>query len=113
MALQEHWLYHFEHKELVDFCNERSFNVALKSVDDKDPLPPQCRPRGRGGVTIIWKKDIDSMVYLVSDDDDRIQALMIHTSFGDLCIINAYMPCRGSKDVEDSHGTYFRKLQKS
>ena len=75
MALQKHWLYHFEQKELVDFCNERGFNVALKSVDDKDPLPPQCRPRGRGGVAIIWKKDIDSMVSLVSDGGDRIQAL--------------------------------------
>ena len=103
VALQEHWLYHFEQKELVDFCNERGFNVALKSVDDKDPLPPQCRPRGRGGVAIIWKKDIDSMVSLVSDGGDRIQGLMIHTSYGDLCIINAYMPCRGSKDAEDSY----------
>ena len=103
VALQEHWLYHFEQKELVDFCNERGFNVALKSVDDKDPLPPQCRPRGRGGVAIIWKKDIDSMVSLVSDGGDRIQGLMIHTLYGDLCIINAYMPCRGSKDAEDSY----------
>ena len=28
---------------------------------------------------------------------------MIHTSYGDLFIINAYMPFRGSKDAEDSY----------
>ena len=99
-GLVKHWLYHFEQKELVD---ERGLNVGLKFVDDKDPLPPQCRPRGRGGVAIIWKKDIDSTVSLVSVGGDRIQGLMIHTSYGDLFIINAYMQCRGSKDAEDSY----------
>ena len=41
---------------------------------------------------------------MVSDGGgDRVQGLLIHTSYGDMCIINAYTPCRGSKDVEGSY----------
>ena len=45
IALQEHWLYHFKQRELVEFCNERGFNAALKSVDDADHL---TRSAGKG-----------------------------------------------------------------
>ena len=110
VALQEHWLYHFEQKELVKFCNKRGFNVALKSVDDADPLSPQCMPRDRGGVAVIWRKDIDSMVSVVMDGGDRLQGLLIHTSGGDLCIINTYMHCRGSRDAEDNVRDYLMHI---
>ena len=75
----------------------------MKSVDDADPLTPQCRPRGRGVVATIWKKDIDSMVSPLLDGGNRIQGLLVHTSCGELCIINVYMPCRGSRDSEDNY----------
>ena len=37
------------------------------------------------------------------DNGDRLQGLLIHTSGGDLCIVNAYMPCRGSQDADDNY----------
>ena len=49
IALQEHWLYNYEKKNLSDFCGEKGFSTFLKSVDDDDPLLPTCRPRGKGG----------------------------------------------------------------
>ena len=103
IALQEHWLYHFEQRELVEFCNERGFNVVLKSVDDADPLPPQCRPRGRGEIAMIWKKNIDQMVSPVSDGNNRVQGLVINSAVGEVCILNVYMQCRGSRDAEDNY----------
>ena len=83
IALQGHWLYHFEQRELVEFCNERGFNVVLKSVDDADPLHLQCRPRGMGGIAIIWKKNIDQMVSPVSDGNDRVQGLVVNSAVGE------------------------------
>ena len=29
--------------------------------------------------------------------------VLVHTSCGELCIINVYMPCRGSRDSEDNY----------
>ena len=102
IALKEHWLNHFEQRELVEFCNETGFNVALKSVDDVYPLPSQCRPRGRGGIAMIWKKNIDQMVSPVSYGNDRVQGLVVNSVDGDLRLLNAYMRCRCSRDAEDN-----------
>ncbi|MEW8548319.1 MAG: endonuclease/exonuclease/phosphatase family protein, partial [Candidatus Thiodiazotropha sp.] len=104
VALQEHWLYHFEQQELKKFCDERNFNVAVKSVDECDPILPHCRPRGMGGVAVLWNKEIDSMVTVVPDGGVRIQALLVQTKVGDICLINTYMPCRGktNSDVDYS-----------
>lgn len=72
IALQEHWLYNFEQKEIVAFCAERNFNVAIKSVDDDDPLSPHCRPRGMGGVALMLDREIDSRMKIVLDGGRRI-----------------------------------------
>ena len=45
---------------------------------------------------MIWKKNIDQMVSPVSDGNDRVQGLVINSAVGDVCILNAYMPCRGA-----------------
>ena len=50
IAIQEHWLYKYEKKNMSEFCTEHGFSVVLKSVDDTDILLPDCRPRGKGGV---------------------------------------------------------------
>ena len=43
------------------------------------------------------------MVSPLLDGGNRIQGLLVHTSCGELCIINVYMPCRGSRDSEDNY----------
>ena len=48
IAIQEHWLYNYEKKNMSEFCAEQGFSVVLKSADDTDPLLPNCRPRGNG-----------------------------------------------------------------
>ena len=52
---------------------------------------------------MIWKKNIDQMVSPVSDGNDGVQGLVVNSAVGDMCILNAYMPCRVSRDDEDNH----------
>ena len=56
----------FEQRELAQFCNERGFNVALKSVDDAGPLHSNA-DKGLGTIAMIWKRDIDHMFFPMSD----------------------------------------------
>ena len=43
------------------------------------------------------------MVSPVSNGNDRVQGLVVNFGVGDLCILNAYMPCRGSCYAEDNY----------
>jgi exonuclease III len=93
VCIQEHWLYNFE----VPVITEGLDNIcaAVKCVDDEDPISPLQRPRGKGGVAIIWKKDIDHLVTALEDGGDRIQCIIINANGTKLCIACTYMPCRG------------------
>jgi hypothetical protein len=40
-------------------------NYAAKGVDINDPLLPISMPRGYGEVAVIWKNEIDHILWLV------------------------------------------------
>ena len=46
IAIQEHWLYNYEKKNMSEFCTEHDFSVVLKSVDDTDPCSQIVVPEG-------------------------------------------------------------------
>ena len=100
IVVQEHWLYSYEKRNMSDFCAEQGFSVALKSVDDDDPLLPTCRPRGKGGVGFMWSRELDSLVEIVHDGDSRMLVMLLRAQECSICMINVYMPCRGLSNSE-------------
>jgi hypothetical protein len=57
----------------------------------KLPVPVSALPRGHGGVTTMWNKDLHQPLTL-EDGSDRV----VVTKEENIVVINAYLPCRGS-----------------
>jgi hypothetical protein len=57
ILLQEHWL--FNYKLPVLECIHPNLNAAGKATDDENPIPAIQKPRGYGGVAILWNKSLD------------------------------------------------------
>ena len=57
LAIQEHWLFSFQLGSIE--TNFVSHHAYSKAVDDNDPLPPNQKPRGYGGVSILFRKNMD------------------------------------------------------
>ena len=64
---QGHWLYSFEKPHLETIVEAEGWGVAIKSVDDDDPIGPQSRPRGKGGVATLWSKKLNSHINILQD----------------------------------------------
>lgn len=101
ICIQEHWLYNFEQSTLDNFCAENNFESFIKSTDDSDPISPLQRPRGKGGVAILWRENISKNIKKIPDGSSRICGVMCDTVKGPVTIINVYMPCRGLKLSDD------------
>ena len=101
ICLQEHWLYNFEQSTLDDFCAENNFDSYIKSTDDSDPISPLQRPRGKGGVAILWRENIPKNIQKIPDGSNRICGVTCNTEKGPITIINVYIPCRGLKLSDD------------
>ena len=97
IAIQEHWLYGFEKGKLIDFCEKQRICMMIKSTDNNYPLTPLQRPRGKGGVAILWSKRLDQYVTTLVNP---ICAIQVETLQGRLIIINCYLPCSGNKEAE-------------
>ena len=72
-----------------------------KAVDSGDPILPVQRPRGYGGVVVLWRKEIAHLVQDLPDGGNRIKYIEIKGNMPILAV-SVYMPCRGLKEnVED------------
>ena len=69
-----------------------------KAVDDSDPIPPIQKPRGYGGVGILWRKSLNHLVTVLEDGSERIQCVRVKTAEGPILIISVYMPSKGRGD---------------
>jgi hypothetical protein len=98
LLLQEHWLFNFE-KHLLNSILE-NFNAAAKSVDDDDPIPPIQKPRGYGGVAVLWHKKLDKQVQVIDSGNSRIQAILLKAKPRDTLIICCYMPSAGTRESD-------------
>ena len=77
-AIQEHWLYNYDQKNMEDFCELHGFTASLKSMDDVDPSLPSCRSRGKGGVGFLWSKELNSAVEVAKDRSERLFVLLLN-----------------------------------
>ena len=101
VAVQEHWLYGFEKGKLIDFCEKQGFSTMIKSSDDNDPLTPLQRPRGKGGVALLWSICLDKHVTILNQEGGtRVCVIQVETHAGPVTIINCYLPFRGNKEAD-------------
>ena len=98
ICLQEHWLFNFEVNNLSDMFS--NCHWIAKSVDDLNPIGPTQRPRGFGGVAIIWKDSINHMITKLDDGNERLVCIQIDVEPDPIILICIYMPCRGSKRAD-------------
>ena len=89
LSIQEHWLFRFEVNVLTDLFPE--YEYVAKCVDDNNPLSPIQRPRGYGGVAILWDKSLKD-VRKLEEGSERSAAIQLE----DYVITTSYLPCRGT-----------------
>lgn len=86
--MQEHWLFNFEQNYLSTIHPDYDF--IAKSVDDEDKIPATQRPRGYGGVGILWRKSIPAKKL----PDGSVRTIVLQIS--KFTLVNTYLPCRGT-----------------
>ena len=96
--MQEHWLYRFETVIAQQVFDNSNYHI--KCVDDLDPLPPIQPPRGRAGTAILWSKSLNNRITPLPDGSDRVIAVEIDVKPRKICLINVYLPTRGSADCD-------------
>ncbi|CAG2242590.1 unnamed protein product [Mytilus edulis] len=94
VLIQEHWLFNYE-KELLK-QHHSDFITLSRQIDDNEPFSPISRPRGHGGIAILYRKSMSTMFSQLPDGDNRIQAIEISTTKDPICLINVYLPSRGT-----------------
>ena len=72
------------------------FTSFTRHVDDFDPISPISRPRGYGGIAVIYKKILSPSITHLPDGDQIIQAIEIITNEISICLVNIYLPARGT-----------------
>ncbi|CAG2211406.1 unnamed protein product [Mytilus edulis] len=93
----------FEQENIGDLFSKTSW--TCKSVDENNPIPPTQRPRGYGGVAILWKQSMDHLVEKIEDGSERIICIKLKVKPKPILLICAYMPCNGSKQAK----THFKE----
>ena len=86
LLLQEHWLFNFEQDILKQY--QTDFTSFTRHVDDFDPISPISRPRGYGGIAVIYKKTLSPSITHLPDGDQIIQAIEIITNEKLICLVS-------------------------
>ena len=107
LALQEHWLFNFQLPDIEKRFTTHS--VHSRAVNEDNPLPPIQKPRGFGGVAILYKKDINLQIKKLSHGGNRIVTKEVYST-PLLCICSVYMPSRNSKNNSSDKESYMHCL---
>ena len=97
LLIQEHWLYTFEQDELTR--NISNWHYCARSVDEYEGIAPTSRPQGHGGIAILWRPELTPYIRKLEDGNERILPILVEAEFGDLVLINCYLPSGNSKDA--------------
>ena len=104
VLLQETWLMPHE-LGLFDSIDGDFCSFSQSSVDDSSLLVG----RPYGGLSILWRRNLAQSSQIVGYDDDRMLALKLSCSFGEIMIMNVYLPYF-SRANYDEYITYLGKL---
>ena len=99
ILLQEHWLFQCQ----IDYLGELGNNICFigKGVDKNNPIEPTQMPRGYGGVAVLWKDKLDSVIRPLEDGSERIQCIELSFFFQQkLLVISAYLPTRSNRESD-------------
>ena len=70
LAIQEHWRFTFQLANMKnDFITPKAFS---KAVDEDDPLLPNQKPRGYGGVSVLYRRNMDFYVKMLTLGGNRM-----------------------------------------
>ena len=100
LMLQETWLNSFEHKNFIKEIPNCQYH-AISGMDESD-VSRVGRPKG--GVAILWQKDLKLAFIPIVTNSTRLCALNIKSEKYDLILINVYMP--NDDDTDDSYFMY-------
>ena len=73
ILIQEHWLFNFQ-LHLLDEVH-KDLSGTGKALDDNNPIVPIQKPRGYGGVGVLWNKSLDNVITTLPDGGNRIHVL--------------------------------------
>ena len=100
ILLQEHWLFQFQLNLLGEICEDICYEG--KAVDLYNNIQPAQVPRGYGGTAILWKKEINHLIKVIQDGNERLQCVeFLDNNYKPLLIISAYLPTKGCHDLEE------------
>ena len=100
ICIQEHWLPSYDSESINTNPN---FLHTTKCYDDDNLVIPSHRPRGSAGISILWKKELDSAVKVLHDGSPRPQCIQIQTEATPIVLVSTYMPAEGSLDKSTSY----------
>lgn len=109
VCLQEHWLFNFEKNSLDELFPECEWTA--KSVDELNPIGPTQRPRGYGGVAILWREDVKHLIERLEEGNERIVCVKVNVSPKPYILMCVYMPCRGSQYVNSEFNDILDQLR--
>ncbi|VDH96186.1 Hypothetical predicted protein [Mytilus galloprovincialis] len=110
MLIQEHWLFDCQIHLLQEL--HKNLNGSGKAVDMYDPIPPSHMPRGYGGVTILWKRELDDRITPLNLGNERIQCVEIRGNPNTI-FISVYLPFNWKKVDKIEYKTLINdKLEK-
>jgi exonuclease III len=97
ILIQEHWQFETQINTIGDL--NKNINFVGKGVDKYNPVLPKSMPRGYGGVTIIWRENIDNLIKILPDGAERIQCEEINSNNDTKFLVaSVYLPSKGSHD---------------
>ena len=76
IILQEHWLWDFECDKLQQLMPGYEASHRHRASDHYDNILPFQRPRGQGGVAVLYKKHLAPYVKVIDDGSERVLPIL-------------------------------------
>ena len=97
LPIQEHWLFKFEEKEIEKLLPNIDFYARY--IDEDSSINHTERIRGYGGILTIWNEDLTPLIRRLPEGKNNITAIELEAKPYPICLINCYMPCRGTTNI--------------
>ena len=73
-------------------------------MDDNNPISPVQKPRGYGGVAILWQEELDYLVDTnFTEGNERIVAIKIQVAPVPILLLSVYLPSNRSKSSDSEY----------